>query len=123
MAIAEVRRALPIRACICDCSFRGTKCGERRPRSRALAPCGGWGVSRVRTFRWRRGLAPNGDSRRQESEAPVSEALRRDSLKHLDAYLNELEWRFNNRENPFLFRDTLRKLVSSDNIEYKVLTA
>ena len=29
------------------------------------------------------------------------------SVKHLDAYLDELEWRFSNRENPFLFRDTM----------------
>ena len=29
------------------------------------------------------------------------------SVKHLDTYLGELEWRFNNREKPFLFRDTL----------------
>lgn len=28
------------------------------------------------------------------------------SAKHLDTYLDELEWRFNNRENPYLFRDT-----------------
>ena len=41
------------------------------------------------------------------------------SLKHLDAYLDELEWRFNNRDNPWLFRDTLLKLLSSDNLEYK----
>jgi len=33
------------------------------------------------------------------------------SKKHLDAYLDELEWRFNNRENPYLFRDTLLKLI------------
>ena len=26
------------------------------------------------------------------------------STKHLDAYLDELEWRFNNRNNPYLFR-------------------
>ena len=32
------------------------------------------------------------------------------SKKHLDAYLDELEWRFNNRENPYLFRDTLLKV-------------
>src|ERR1700730_3338448 len=29
------------------------------------------------------------------------------SAKHLPAYLSEFEWRFNNRENPYLFRDTL----------------
>jgi len=45
------------------------------------------------------------------------------SLKHLDAYLDELEWRFNNRDNPWLFRDTLKKLLASTNLEYKELTA
>ena len=35
------------------------------------------------------------------------------SFEHLDAYLDELEWRYNNRENPYLFRDTLMKLLSS----------
>lgn len=45
------------------------------------------------------------------------------SAKHLDRYLDEFEWRFNNRKNPYLFRDTLMKLVSSDNMEYKELTA
>ncbi len=43
------------------------------------------------------------------------------STKHLDAYLDELEWRFNNRENPYLFRDTIRKLIESENLEYKTL--
>jgi len=43
------------------------------------------------------------------------------SVKHLDAYLDELEWRFNNRENPYLFRDTLIKLINSENLEYKSL--
>ena len=45
------------------------------------------------------------------------------SVKHLDAYLDELEWRFNNRENPYPFRDTLIKLLTSGNFEYKALTA
>jgi transposase-like protein len=43
------------------------------------------------------------------------------SVKHLDAYLDELEWRFNNRENPWLFRDTLTKLVNANTLEYKEL--
>jgi len=43
------------------------------------------------------------------------------SAKHLDAYLDELEWRFNNRNNRFLFRDTLMKLLGSANLEYKEL--
>lgn len=45
------------------------------------------------------------------------------SPKHLDSYLDELEWRFNNRDNPYLFRDTLTKLLGSSNLEYKVLVA
>lgn len=45
------------------------------------------------------------------------------SEKHLDAYFDEFEWRFNNRENPFLFRDTLLRLLESPLLEYKALTA
>jgi transposase-like protein len=45
------------------------------------------------------------------------------SEKHLDAYLDEFEWRFNNRKNQFLFRDTMLKLIESPNLEYKQLTA
>jgi transposase-like protein len=44
------------------------------------------------------------------------------SEKHLDAYLDEFEWRFNNRKNPYLFRDTILKLIASSNLEYKNLT-
>ena len=35
-------------------------------------------------------------------------AFHKVSAKHLDRYLEELEWRFNNRENPHIFRDALR---------------
>lgn len=45
------------------------------------------------------------------------------SKKHIDKYLDEFEWRFNNRENPYLFRDTLIKLIQSENMEYKKLVA
>lgn len=45
------------------------------------------------------------------------------SVKHLDAYLDELEWRFNNRKNPFLFRDTILRMVASDGLKYSELTA
>jgi transposase-like protein len=45
------------------------------------------------------------------------------SAKHLDAYFDEFEWRFNNRENPFLFRDTMLKLLWSPNLEFKTLIA
>jgi transposase-like protein len=45
------------------------------------------------------------------------------SKKHLPAYLQEFEFRFNNRDNPYLFRDTLLRLIESDNLTYKKLTA
>ena len=45
------------------------------------------------------------------------------SVKHLPAYLDEIEFRFNNRENPFLFRDTLLVLLHSDPLPYKDLVA
>ena len=45
------------------------------------------------------------------------------SKNHLNAYLDELEWRYNNRENHFLFRDTLLKLIGSQNFEYQKLIA
>lgn len=44
------------------------------------------------------------------------------STKHLDAYFDEFEWRFNNRENPFQFRDTLLRLLGSPRLEFKELT-
>lgn len=43
------------------------------------------------------------------------------STKHLDAYLGEFEWRFNNRENPYLFRDTLMRLISTEQVTYREL--
>jgi transposase-like protein len=45
------------------------------------------------------------------------------SVKHLPAYLDELEWRYNNRANPFLFRDTVLQLVGADALPYKELVA
>ncbi len=45
------------------------------------------------------------------------------SAKHLDAYLDELEFRFNNRENPHMFRDAMYKLLVATNLPYAKLTA
>ena len=43
------------------------------------------------------------------------------SVKHMDRYLEELEWRFNNRDNPQIFMDTLRRIVNTDPLEYRAL--
>jgi transposase-like protein len=43
------------------------------------------------------------------------------STKHLDSYLDEFEWRFNQRDNPYLFRDTLVRLLNSPKMEFKEL--
>ena len=33
---------------------------------------------------------------------------------HLDRYLEELEWRFNNRDNEHIFRDTLARIMTTE---------
>jgi transposase-like protein len=43
------------------------------------------------------------------------------STKHLDAYLDELEFRFNNRENPYMFRDAMLKLLLAETLPYAKL--
>ena len=45
------------------------------------------------------------------------------SLKHMDRYLEELEWRFNNRNNPNIFADTLRRIMNTGNLKYRDLVA
>lgn len=50
-------------------------------------------------------------------------AFHKMSAKHMDRYLEELEWRFNNRDNGNIFNDTLRKIMNTEPLEYKKLTA
>jgi transposase-like protein len=45
------------------------------------------------------------------------------SHKHLDRYVDEFEFRFNNRNNPHIFRDAMKELLASGNLEYKDLVA
>lgn len=45
------------------------------------------------------------------------------SAKHLARYLDEFEWRFNQRRNRYLFRDTIMKLVEAPKLTYAALTA
>ena len=50
-------------------------------------------------------------------------AYHRVSVKQLQAYLDEIEWRFNNRDNPWLFRDTLMRLLQAETLPYRQLVA
>lgn len=43
------------------------------------------------------------------------------SVKHLPAYLDEFEFRYNNRENPYIFRDAMIEVISAKNLEYRDL--
>jgi hypothetical protein len=43
--------------------------------------------------------------------------------KHLPACLDEMYFWFNNRKNPYLFRDTIIKLIQTPGLEFKELTA
>ena len=45
------------------------------------------------------------------------------SVKHMDRYLEELEWRYNNRDNPHIFRDTLRRIMDTGKLKYSQLVA
>ena len=45
------------------------------------------------------------------------------SAKHMDRYLEELEWRFNNRDNPHIFRDTLARIMNTGHLTYRELVA
>ena len=45
------------------------------------------------------------------------------SAKHMDRYLEELEWRYNNRDNPHIFRDTLARIMNTDPLRYRQLVA
>ncbi|MGA2106798.1 MAG: IS1595 family transposase [Syntrophorhabdales bacterium] len=43
------------------------------------------------------------------------------SAKHVSSYLDEFEWRFNGRNNPYLFKDTMIRLLNSPKMEFKEL--
>jgi transposase-like protein len=45
------------------------------------------------------------------------------SAKHLQAYLDEMTFRFDRRKNPDLFVDTLRHMVTADPLTFEKLTA
>ena len=41
--------------------------------------------------------------------------------EHLPSYLEEIAFKFNNRENPYIFRDTILGLIASDNLTFQEL--
>ena len=45
------------------------------------------------------------------------------SAKHLEAYLEEMTFRFNRRKRPDLFVDTLRHMVTAPVLTFQKLTA
>jgi len=45
------------------------------------------------------------------------------SVKHLPAYLDEMAFRYNNRDNEYLFRDTLMRLIDAERMPYAELIA
>ena len=53
----------------------------------------------------------------------VMGAFHKISVKHMDRYLEELEWRFNNRDNPLIFRDLLLRILDGKALRYRRLTA
>ena len=50
-------------------------------------------------------------------------AFHKMSVKHMDKYIEELEWRYNNRDNPHIFIDTLNRIMRTKPLEYKELIA
>lgn len=88
------------------------------------------GMKRHRTIRHKNRVYVMGDVHTNTVESAFSLLKRgimgtwhKVSAKHLAAYLDEMCFRFNNRDNPYLFRDTILKLLVSSNLEYKTLTA
>ena len=41
----------------------------------------------------------------------------------MDRYLEEFEWRFNNRDNPYIFRDALTRIINTEALTYQKLVA
>ena len=45
------------------------------------------------------------------------------SANYQDRYLEELEWRFNDRDNMHIFRDTLSRIFNTEPMPYRELVA
>ena len=67
-------------------------------------------------------VASPGGGSPSEPSGPVFRAPMAPAVQLL-AYLDEIAFRFNNRDNPYLFRDTLLKLIGAENLPYQELVA
>jgi hypothetical protein len=63
----------------------------------------------------------SGNSTQRESAASLVRGIR-SAQSILQAYLDEMTWRFDDRNNPYIFRDTMMKLIEAPVLEYKKLT-
>ena len=48
-------------------------------------------------------------------------AFHKMSVKHMDRYIEELEWRFNNRNNPHIFHDAMKRIMNTGTLTYREL--
>lgn len=53
----------------------------------------------------------------------IAGAFHKMSVKHMDRYIEGLEWRYNNRDNSNIFIDTLKRIMKTKPLEYKELIA
>src|ERR1700687_2826 len=69
-------------------------------------------ASGVRSRKWERSrLRTSRKLRAVGTRYRITGTWHQVSAKHLPAYLDEMTWQFNDRKNPFLFRDRMLKLI------------
>jgi transposase-like protein len=83
-----------------------------------------------KTIRHKGGVYVDGDIYTNTVESAFSLLKRgiigtwhRISAKHLQAYLDEMTFRFDRRKNPHLFTDTLRHMVTASTLTFETLTS
>jgi transposase-like protein len=86
--------------------------------------------SKHKTIRHKSGVYVQGDVHTNTVESAFSlfkrgivGSFHKVSIKHLNRYLSEFEFRFNNRDNQNLFRDAVKHLVITKQMPYRELTA
>jgi hypothetical protein len=57
----------------------------------------------------------------RSSDRSIVGSFHQISAKHVEAYLDEFEWRFNGRKNPHLYRDTMIRLLNIKQMEFEEL--